>query len=137
MASLTNVKSQLEWVADTLIPADKELDMPSATEAGVLTELLPRALRARDDLAEAFLAAIDSLPAQVPENPMGAIRSLSQPDFDMVTRMIAGAYFLNSEVTAKLGYPGQEAVRETPDYEEIAEVTDRVIERGPIYIPTP
>ncbi|MCR5977517.1 hypothetical protein GDN83_07160 [Gordonia jinghuaiqii] len=137
MITIDDVRAQLAWVADTLIPSDKDLGMPSATEAGIVTELIPRALRARDDLSETFLNTLAELPADAPADPLGAIRGLGQPAFDMVTRMIAGAYFLNPAVTAALGYPGQEALRDTPDYDEIAEVTARVAARGPVYIPTP
>ncbi|SEE11184.1 hypothetical protein SAMN04490240_4871 [Rhodococcus pyridinivorans] len=137
MLTLDDVQTQLEWVADTLIPADSSLDMPSATEVGISTILIPRALRARDDQAALFIEALATLPADRPADAMGCIRSLDPPRFDLVSRMIAGAYFLDAGVTAKLGYPGQQAMRDEPDYDEIAEVTDRVIARGPVYIPTP
>ncbi|MFD1107676.1 hypothetical protein [Sphingobium olei] len=121
-------------MADALIPQDEELGMPSASQAGVIDILLPRALKARPDLAEPFIAALAKLPEN-PENPdVAAVRNLDEADFDLVSHIIAGSYFLNEEVNKTLKYPGQESLPYDPDYDEIMEVVGRVIDRGPIYV---
>jgi hypothetical protein len=53
---------------------------------------------------------------------------------------VAGAYFLNPEVRRLIGYPGQEArpiePEDPPDYEQDGLLAS-VVERGPIFRPTP
>ncbi|MCW2833523.1 MAG: hypothetical protein JWN68_1476 [Nocardioides sp.] len=132
--ALADVADQLQWVADALIPAAPELDMPSAVEAGVIDRLLPRALQARPDLAGPLVAALADLPVLVPEDPLGAVRALEGAQFELVSHVIAGAYFLDDEINRRLKYPGQESLGYDPDFEEIEEVINRVIARGPVFI---
>lgn len=129
-----DVQTRIAWVADALIPPDDGLGMPSATQAGVQERLLPRALKERDDMAESFFSALLRLPEECPVDPLGAIRALGPDDFYVVSFLIAGAYFLDETVARKLRYPGQEALYETPDYDDIMEVVERVECRGPVYL---
>ena len=135
--TLDDISAQVLWVGDTLIPADPEHGMPSASGVGVPKTLLPRALKARPDLLEPFIAALSRLPPVPPEAPLDALRDLGTAEFDLVSHLIAGAYFLDESVNRTLRYPGQEALLETPDYDEIMEVVQRVIDRGPVYIDVP
>jgi hypothetical protein len=132
--ALARIGAQLVWVGDTLIPHDDEGGLPSASEAQVPTLLMPRALRAREDLIEPFVTILERLPATVPERPMEALRALGDGDFETVSHLVAGAYFLDAEINRKLRYPGQESMDYAPDYDEIMDVVQRVIDRGPIYI---
>lgn len=127
----------IAWVGDTLIPPDAPTGMPSATQAGLIERLLPRALKERDDLAEPFFTALSRLPQYAPADPMSAIRALGPEDFHRISFLIAGAYFLDEEVNRKLRYPGQTAMHETPDYEEIMDVVERVQARGVVYLDVP
>ena len=68
---------------------------------------------------------------------LGAIRALSADDFYVISFLIAGAYFLDEAVTRKLRYPGQDALYETPDYDEIMETIERVQSRGMVYVDVP
>ena len=133
-AALARVQDQLSWAPDALIPADPDYGMPSATQAKVQTLLLPQALRARDDLIEPFVSALARLPSTVPAQPLQALHDLGGEDFELVSRLIAGAYFLSPEINQKLGYPGQQEMPYDPDYDEIMEVVQRIIDRGPVYI---
>jgi hypothetical protein len=135
--NMNDLRSRIAWIADALIPADSKSAMPSATEAGVLDRHLPRALKERDDLAPAFLAAVARLPEQPPLDPLAAIRALGADDFQRISFLIAGAYFLDEEVNRNLRYPGQEAVFEDPDYDEIMDIVERVTERGKVYVEAP
>ena len=130
-------KTRIDWVADALIPSDPKSGMPSATEIGVPERLLPIALKERDDLAPSFFAALARLPEAPPDEPLGAIQALGPEDFHTVSFLIAGAYFLDEAVNRKLHYPGQEAVRENPDYDEIIEIVERVQSRGHVYVDLP
>ncbi|ASS58084.1 hypothetical protein [Rhizobium leguminosarum] len=131
------LQSKIEWVADALIPKDRDHAMPSASEVGIFERLLPRALKERDDMAPSFFRALARLPEDSPPNPLEAIRALGSDDFYVISFLIAGAYFLDEAVTGKLRYPGQEALYETPDYDEIMETVERVQERGSVYLDVP
>ncbi len=135
--NIDDFQTRIAWVADALIPSDAKSGMPSATEAGVPERLLPRALKERDDLAPSFFRALSRLPETQPEDPMDAICALGADDFHTISFLIAGAYFLDEEINRKLRYPGQEALHETPDYDEIMETIERVQSRGPVYVDVP
>lgn len=135
--TMDDVRTRIDWVADALVPADPRSGMPSASEAGISDRLLPRALRERDDLAPAFLAALSRLPETAPQAPLAAIKALGAADFQTISFLIAGAYFLDEEVNRKLHYPGQEAVFEDADYDEIMDVVERVTARGQVYLDAP
>ncbi|WP_338811366.1 hypothetical protein V2V90_24990 (plasmid) [Agrobacterium leguminum] len=130
---LATVFPQLAWVPDTLIPEDEELGMPSATQAGLQDKLLPQALRARDDLIDAFVSALKRLPAEAPTDPLQALYDLGD-DFHLVGHLIAGSYFLSKDVCEKLGYTGQQAMAYEPDYDEITDTAERIIGRGAVYV---
>lgn len=131
---LRAVDAQLRWVCDAMIPADPDGLMPSALTAGVPEVFLPRALALRDDWAESFFAALSRLPAQPPRDPLRAIRALEPMSYYIVGQLIAGAYLMNAEVRQELHYPGQQALHDAPDYDEIMAACERVQARGPVYI---
>ena len=137
MYNIDDFQTRIAWVAQALIPSDVKSGMPSATEAGVPGRLLPRALKERDDLAPSFFKALLRLPETRPRNPLDAIRALGAEDFHTISFLIAGAYFLDEAINRKLRYPGQEALSETPDYDEIMETIERVQARGSVYVDVP
>lgn len=134
--SLLPVMHQLHWVCDALIPADPSGLLPSAIDVGVPGRLLARALKARPDLVDPFVNALSRLPEEAPADPLSALEA-RDADFNLVSRLIAGSYFLDLEVNQILRYPGQEAMPYDPDYDEITEMVQRVIDRGPLFVPTP
>ena len=131
---IEEVAAQVVWVSEALIPPDPEGGMPSASEANVPTVLLPRALKARPEFVLPFVSAMARLPADAPADPLFAIRALGAEDFEMVSHLIAGAYFLDDDINRRLRYPGQQALTDTPDYDEVMDVVQRVIDRGPTYV---
>jgi hypothetical protein len=58
--------------------------------------------------------------------------------FGLLAELVPGAYFLNAQVRAQLGYHGQGArpLDSHPDYLDDG-LLESVIDRGPIYRPTP
>ena len=128
---------QLSWAVDALIPADPELGMPSASEAGVLSTYLKQALVMRDDHLEGFVAAVLQLPAIRPADPIAALLALEKKDFDLFSRTVAGSFFMNEDVNNRLGYAGQKAYVGEPDYDTMFELVETVVNRGPIYTPVP
>ncbi len=133
---LRAVDAQVRWVCDAMIPVDPDGLMPSARDAGVPEVFLPRALGLRDDWAPTFIAALAGLPAQPPLAPLLAIRALDPMSYYIVGQLIAGAYFMNAQVRQALRYPGQQALHDAPDYDEIMATCERVQARGPVYIGT-
>ena len=129
-------RAQLGAIADQLIPAGS--GMPSASEAGVAGRFLDEVLAARPDLAEPLGAALASVEALAPG---AAIAKLRDSDgWGVLTAVVPGAYFLNPETRAALGYPGLEPrpidPDAPPDYADDG-LLDSVIARGPVYRPTP
>jgi hypothetical protein len=128
-------RAQLGAIADQLIPAGS--GMPSASAAGVSGRYLDAVLAARPDLAaplDAALAAVDGL------SPAAAVEALRRnPDgWGVLTAVVPGAYFMNPESRAAIGYPGLEARPIDPDAApDYPDLLDSVIARGPVYRPTP
>lgn len=131
---LRSVDAQLRWVCDAMIPADPDGVMPSALDAGVPDVFIPRAMALRDDWAPLFIAALASLPAEPPPEPLLAIRALDPMSYYIVGQLVAGAYFMNAQVRQTLRYPGQQALHDAPDYDEIMAACERVQAHGPVYI---
>ncbi len=131
-------RATLARLADLLIPAGD--GMPSASQAGVAGPWLDEVLRLRPD----FESRLRALLARFGEtNARTSVASLqaSDPDgFFVLTEVVAGGYFLNPQVREAIGYDGQRAVpivpEDPPDYEQDGLLAS-VIERGPIYRPTP
>jgi len=125
-------------LADVLIPAGA--GMPSGGEVALERGALDAVLELRPDvvagLAGLLRAAADADPAAEVER----LRAEDEAGFQLLTTVVAGGYFLDQGVRAALGYRGQEAVPivpvDPPDYERDGLLAS-VIERGPIYRPTP
>lgn len=135
-AAIERSRARLDWVADALIPADPESAMPSAKELGAVDKLLARALLLRDDMADQFFTDIESLPNDAPADGLATLKALG-PGFDRISRLIAGAYFLDEELTAGLKYQGQEEIVRDQDYDPMIAAIEVVLERGQRYIDAP
>lgn len=129
---------RLAWVCDALIPADPAGRLPSARAVFEDRPLLQRALVVRSDLASSFFEVIEDLPEESPADALGFLGSaLSTENFELVSQLIAGAYFLEPAVNEGLGYPGQGALPLEPDYDEIFELIEDVQARGPRFVEPP
>ena len=102
---------------------------------------LDLAVATRCDAFDAFVAVVAA--AGAADDLAVWLRALHASDraaFDLLSTVVAGAYLMVPEVRAHVGYPGQH--RDRPDLEQAVEeltdgILDPVIERGPIYVPTP
>ncbi|WP_020495846.1 hypothetical protein [Sciscionella marina] len=113
-------------LADVLIPASGP--MPSAAEAGVPDALVDQALGYRPDLSDAFIRALASCSGADPEAALGQLAADSPDQFEALTVLTAGAYFLSTRVKAALSYtpPPRPAHEDTDTYVDmLAEVVDR------------
>jgi hypothetical protein len=127
-------REQLRELADELIPAGS--GMPSASQAGVADRYLDELLQARPDLAEPLEAALRQVEGLAPGAAIARLRDAHPEGWGVLTAIVPGAYFLNPEIRAAIGYPGLEArpIGDRNDYEDLL---DSVIARGAVYRPTP
>jgi hypothetical protein len=125
-------------LADVLVPAAE--GMPAASAVDIAGTGLDRVLRARPDL-EAPLARI--LAVGIVGEAMDRVRDVQRDDpagFEALALAATGGYYTDSRVRDLIGYPGQtydaSRVRE-PDIDASDPMLRRVVERGPVYRPTP
>ncbi|MEE4024048.1 hypothetical protein V1Y59_13250 [Gordonia sp. PKS22-38] len=126
-------------VADALIPSYG--DRPSASGADVPGRWIDDALTARPDLLaplrEVLAAFADAEPAMPAPAVFERLQALAPELVGAVGTLTAGAYFLNPEIRARIGYPGQEARTYNPGADlPYLDMLERVVERGEIYQPT-
>lgn len=135
------VRQALETIGDHLIP--EAHDMPAASAMGVGGGQLDLVLRSRPDLApilEETLAATDLSDI---EAFVTRLREDNPAAYDAVTLAIVAGYYMHPEIHERIGYPGQVAkdvqrMSEREIYlEGLMELAQKVVDRGPIYRPTP
>jgi hypothetical protein len=131
-------RRRLADLADQLIAGG--VGFPSASKAEVHLAWIDRALAARPDLARVVTGVIDAEgePADVIEH----LRTTELATFGDFAFIVSGAYLINPRIRQLLGYPAAQPAK-NPAFPDEAEayledgILDRVIERGPIYRPTP
>ena len=116
-----------EAMADLLIPTAR--DMPSASQAQVGTTGLAEVFRFRPELKP----TVESILAHCEGKPPGeALASLDATSCATLAEVVAGAYFMNEEVRARLNYKGQRPKPIMPEQIDPM-LLKPVIDRGPIY----
>jgi hypothetical protein len=132
------LRARLAEFADVLIAGGAGL--PSASAADVQGKWIDRTFAARPDLVP-IVHEVIGRPGD-PAAELGRIRTEEPQLFDDFSHAIAGAYLMVPKVRKGLGLPGN-APKRKPAYPDEAEhylgdgILDPVIERGPIYRPTP
>lgn len=126
----------LASLADVLIPAGD--GFPCASEAGVAREGLDQVLAFRPDLGAALRNILAFARARNPHDTIGELKKTEPALFAALAEFVPGAYFLNEQVRTRLNYHGQTArsIDHRPDYLDDG-LLQSVIDRGPIYRPTP
>jgi len=131
-------RATLAALADVLIPAADR--MPAASEAGAAGEWLDEVLRVRGDLEAPLQGLLERARGVDPAAEVERLEREEPEALEALATAVAGAYFLNPEVRRLIGYPGQEPrpiePEEPPDYEQ-DDLLASVVERGPIFRPTP
>ena len=126
----------LAALADVLIPASD--DFPSASQAGVANELLDTVLVSRPDLLEGLLKILKDAADRNPQEFMNELRVRDEVAYGILTELVPGAYFLNEQVRAQLKYDGQSPRPIDPHADYLDDdLLQRVIDRGPVFRPTP
>ena len=132
------VRRGLETVGDHLIPEAHGMPAASAMEVG--TSQLDVVLSSRPDLAPHLERAFDG--ADLGDIDV-FVDSLDPLAYDAVTLAIVAGYYMHPEVHRLIGYPGQvpkdvQRMSEAEIFQEgLMDLAQKVIERGPIYRPTP
>jgi hypothetical protein len=129
-------RALLAALADVLIPAAS--GFPAASAAGVAGEGLDRVLAARPDLEAGLRRVLEGAAGKDPARAVGDLERSDPGGFAVLAELVPGAYFLDESVRAALGYSGQTArpIDPRPDYLDDG-LLQSVIDRGPIYRPTP
>ena len=131
-------RQRLAAFADALIPGG--VGLPSASAAGVHEDGIDRTLACRPDLRD-LVTGVIGVDAE-PREALERLRAEQPSVFDRFAVTIAGIYFMNRDVRRLVGYPGEAPQRKRARPGEAEEylkdgILDPVIERGPIYRPTP
>lgn len=131
-----NERAVLAGLANVLIPAGE--GFPSASAAGVAGEGLDQVLAVRPDLAAGLKKLLASATGRPAAEFVAELQTSDPASFGILAELVPGAYFLNPQVRARLGYHGQDAhpIDPRPDYLDDG-LLQSVINRGPIYRPTP
>src|SRR5438132_10178703 len=109
-------RALLASLADVLIPAGET--MPSASEARVAGQRLDAVLTARPDLADKVHSLLTAAAGESPADMVAQCREKDPAAFGVLAEVAAGAYFMNPEVQASIGYGGQgpQPIDSHPDY---------------------
>ncbi|GAB5469415.1 MAG: hypothetical protein Kilf2KO_24450 [Rhodospirillales bacterium] len=125
-------------LADLLIPEAE--GMPSASQVDLQNAPLDRVVELRPDLRPPFYRAVNAVKAG---DPRAVLTDLAENDpeaFGALGVLASAAYYMQPEVRRLIGYPGQEnrPVEENYEPEYVTNgMLQEVIDRGPIYRPTP
>jgi hypothetical protein len=114
-------------LAETLIPSSDA--MPSATTAGVSGVLLDQVLRYRPDLVGDLTAALDASSGKDPEAALDNLAVGEPEQFEALTVLAAGAYFLSPAVKTAMPYDAApRAARD--DTDSYIDMLEHVVDRG-------
>lgn len=131
----------LETIGDHLIP--EAHGMPAASDMMVGTAQLDLVLGSRPDLAPLLERGLGDADLDDVAEFVEQLREEDAEAYDAVTLAVVAGYYMHPEVHQLIGYPGQvpkdaQRLGEREIYQEgLMDLAQKVIERGPIYRPTP
>lgn len=131
----------LETIGDHLIP--EAHGMPAASDMMVGTSQLDIVLSSRPDLAPILERALGDEELDDVGAFVTRLRTDDPEGYDAVTLAIVAGYYMHPKVHELIGYPGQvpkdaQRLGEREIYQEgLMDLAQKVIDRGPIYRPTP
>lgn len=123
----TDQRQVFAVLAETLIPATET--MPSAAGAGVADTLLDQVLGYRPDLVDDFVAALASCDGQDPESALDGLVAEHPDQFEALTVLAAGAYFLSPTVKAAMPYDAAPRPARD-DMDDYIDMLEHVVDRG-------
>jgi hypothetical protein len=134
-------RRDLETVGDYLIP--EAHGMPAASAMDVGTTQLDAVLASRPDLAPLLERALADADLDDVAGFVTALESEDPEAYGALTLAIVAGYYMHPEVHRLIGYAGQvpkdaQRMGEREIYQEgLMDLAEKVLERGPIYRPTP
>jgi len=129
-------RAALAALADVLIPAGD--GFPSASQAGVAAEGLDQVISFQPGIAAGLMSVLEKSKARPPAEVVVDLQRNEPAAFGVLAEFVAGAYFLNPLVRARLGYAGQGPVPISPHPDYLDDgLLQSVLSRGPVYRPTP
>jgi hypothetical protein len=141
MAVSDGTRKDLETVGDYLIP--EAHGMPAASAMDVGTTQLDAVLASRPDLAPLLERALADADLDDVAGFVTALESEDPEAYGALTLAIVAGYYMHPEVHRLIGYAGQvpkdaQRMGEHEIYQEgLMDLAEKVLERGPIYRPTP
>lgn len=136
-----STRRALETIGDYLIP--EAHGMPAASDMKVGTTQLDVVLSSRPDMAPILERALAEAEIDNVGEFVSELRSRDPEGYDTVTLAIVAGYYMHPKVHELIGYPGQvpkdsQRLGEREIYQEgLMDLAQKVIDRGPIYRPTP
>ena len=104
-------------------------EFPSASAAGVPTELIDRALGFRPDLVAALDRALDVADGLDAEAALDLVSTVHSADFEALSTLVSGAYLLSPQVQSALNY--RPAPRQAnDDVDSYVDLLEIVVDRG-------
>jgi hypothetical protein len=129
-------RAALAALADVLIPAGD--GFPSASEAGVASEGLDQVISFQPGIEAGLMNVLEQSKTRPPVEAVVELQKNHPAAFGVLAEFVAGAYFLNPVVRARLGYAGQGPVPISPHPDYLDDgLLQSVLSRGPVYRPTP
>jgi len=129
-------RAALAGLADVLIPAGD--GFPSASQAGVAAEGLDQVISFQPGIAAGLMSVLENSKALPPAEAVADLQKNDPAVFGVLAELVAGAYFLNPLVRARLGYTGQGPRPIDPHADYLDDgLLQSVVGRGPVYRPTP
>ncbi|TNM48294.1 gluconate 2-dehydrogenase subunit 3 family protein [Nocardioides albidus] len=120
-------RDRLAVLADVLIPGSG--DFPSASAAGVPTDLIDRALGFRPDLVPAFGRALELADGLDAEAALDLISTGHIAEFEALSTLVSGAYLQSPQVQQALNY--RPAPRQAnDDIDSYVDLLEVVVDRG-------
>jgi len=136
-----STRRALATVGDHLIPDAH--GMPAASAMDVGTSQLDIVLASRPDLAPLLDRALAEAEFDDIDEFVAELEVEDPEAHGAVTLALVAGYYMHPEVHRLIGYPGQvpkdaQRLGEREIYQEgLMELAQKVVERGPIYRPTP
>lgn len=120
-------RERLVGLADTLIPGSG--DFPSASGAGVVSDLIDRALGFRPDLEGDFQSALNNSGDLEPAAAIDLLVSAHPEQFEALSTLVSGAYLQSTQVQSALNYrPAPRPAHD--DVDSYVDMLEAVVERG-------
>lgn len=127
-------RRRLRDLADLLLP--EAHGMPSASAVGLHERGVDRVLDARPDLTEPLVNVLDEESELEPRVFVSRLREAAGEAWNILTLVVAGAYYMDADVRRRLNYPGQLGWQIDP-FEYVGWIDegllDPVIARGQAY----